>query len=149
LLAAWFRMAYAAVFVGALANLAQVSQLLSGEGYTSMFAADQMNAQVMRSVDAFKSGWDLGLGVFGVHLMLVGYVAWRSNYVPKWLGAVVLVAGLGYFVDSLGKVVSASYDLGITMFTFVGELLLLFWLLWKGLKGFGAELEAAAQTASG
>ena len=142
LLAAWFRMAYAAVFVGALANLAQVPQLLLGEGYTSTFSADQMSAQVMRSVDAFTSGWDLGLGVFGVHLVLVGYVALRSSYVPKWLGAVVLLAGLGYLVDSLGKVVSASYALEITMFTFVGELLLLFWLLWKGLKGFSAELEA-------
>lgn len=149
LLAAWFRVAYAAVFASALANLARVPQLLDGQGYSSAFSAEQMSAQVMGSVDAFTSGWGLGLGVFGVHLLLVGYVASRATYVPKWLGAVLLLAGLGYLVDSLGKVLSAGYGLEITMFTFVGELLLLFWLLWKGFKGFSTELEAAAQTASG
>lgn len=46
---------------------------------------------------------------------------------------------MGYLVDTFGKLLLPGYDLTIAQFTFVGEVLLLIWLLWKGIRGFERE----------
>lgn len=140
LLAAWFRIVYAAIFAIALTNLFNVLQLLTGADYLKVFEADQLYAQGMLSLSAFQSGWAIGLVIFGLHLLVVGYLAFKSGYIPPWLGVLLVIAGAGYIVDSIGKFLVPNYNLTIAAFTFVGEVLLIFWLLWKGLKGFGQEL---------
>ncbi len=140
LLAAWFRVVYAAIFAIALTNLFTVLQLLTGTGYLKVFEVNQLYAQGMLSLNAFRSGWDIGLAIFGLHLIVVGYLAFKSAYIPKWLGVLLVIAGIGYMVDSFGKFLVPNYNLTIAAFTFVGEVLLIFWLLWKGIKGFGKEL---------
>jgi hypothetical protein len=37
-------------------------------------------------------------------------------------------------IDSFGKLLSPNYDANIALFTFIGEVLLIFWLLLKGSK---------------
>jgi hypothetical protein len=80
----------------------------------------------------FKDGWDAALLVFGLHLVVVGYLVLRSSFAPRSLGVLVAVAGLGYTIDGVGRVLLSGYDANLTRFTFVGELLLMVWLLWKG-----------------
>jgi hypothetical protein len=136
LLAAWLRLTYAAVFVSALNNLLIVLQLLNGSDYLNAFETNQLRAQAMLSLSAFTHGWDMGLAVFGLHLLVLGYVVFKSGNLPRFLGILVVIAGLGYLVDSLGKLLSPSYNLTISLFTFIGEVLLILWLLWRGVKGF-------------
>jgi len=140
LLAAWFRVVYAAIFAIALNNLFSVLQLLTGVDFL-VLAANQLDAQVMLFLSAFRYGWDIGLVFFGLHLIVLGYLVFRSGYIPRWLGVLLIVAGLGYSTDSFGKFLLPNYNVTIAMFTFVGEVLLIFWLLWKGVKGFDKELE--------
>jgi hypothetical protein len=52
----------------------------------------------------------------------------------------VIVAGLGYTADGVGIILSPNYTFSLAMFAFIGEVLLIFWLLWKGIKGFDKEL---------
>lgn len=139
MLAAWFRLAYAPIFALALTNLFSASQLLSGAAYLKAFDADQLNAQAMLSVSAFKNGWDIGLVVFGLHLLVLGYLASKSGFIPKWLGILLVVASIGYVADSFGRFLSPDYNISLAQFTFVGEALLIFWLLWRGIKGFDKE----------
>jgi len=141
LLAAWFRVVYAAILAFALSNLLIVLQLLSGSDYLKAFETNQLYAQVMLFLNGFTDGWDLGLLIFGLHLMVLGYLAFKSGYIPKILGILVIVAGLGYTIDSGGKFLSPNYTLSLSTFTFIGEVLLIFWLLWRGIKGFAKELE--------
>ncbi|HJQ14605.1 MAG TPA: DUF4386 domain-containing protein [Anaerolineales bacterium] len=140
LLAAWFRVVYAAIFAVALGNLFTVVQILSEDAYLKAFETNQVYAQVMLSLDAFKNAWDLGLVLFGIHLLVLGYLAFQSGYVPRFLGILVVIAGLGYLTDGFGKFLSPNYSVTISMFTFIGEALLTFWLLWRGYKGFDKEL---------
>ena len=44
-------------------------------------------------------------------------------------------------VDSFGKFLVPNYNLTIAGFTFIGEVILIFWLLWKGFKGFDKKLD--------
>ena len=139
LLAAWFRLAYAPIFALALNHLFNASQLLSRAAYLKAFETDQLYAQAMLSVSAFKNSWDIGLVIFGLHLLVLGYLAFKSGYIPKWLGLLLVVASVGYIVDSFGRFLSPVYNISLAQFTFVGEALLIFWLLWRGIKGFDKE----------
>jgi hypothetical protein len=90
--------------------------------------------------------WDMGLILFGFHLLVLGYLVFKSGYVPKWLGVFLVLAGVRYTVDGFGKTLSPDYNLNIAQFTFVGEVLLIFWLLWRGFKGFEKELSVTGAT---
>jgi hypothetical protein len=136
LLAAWFRLLYAAVFTLALSPLLGILHLLSGGRSLQGLENTQVQAQVMLSVGAFRSGWDLGLVLFGFHLLLLGYVVFKSEFIPKWLGVLLGIASLGYLADSFGKFLVPNYNITIAAFTFIGEVVLIFWLLWQGSRGF-------------
>jgi hypothetical protein len=124
-LAAWLRVIYAGIFIFAINKLYVAMQILTADG-----------VQAMSYLKAFQSIFDKGLILFGFHLLVLGYLAIQSGYVPKWLGGFLVLAGLGYIVDGFGKMFSPAYNLSISQFTFIGEVLLIFWLLWRGIKGF-------------
>jgi 1,4-dihydroxy-2-naphthoate octaprenyltransferase len=83
-------------------------------------------------VSAFNNIWNSGLMLFGLHLLLLGYLAYKSGYVPKWLGILIAVAGFGYSFDSVASVLSLGLTTKIASVTFVGEVALILWLLIKG-----------------
>ena len=128
-LAAWFRLAYSAVFMVAISQLAGIPGLLS-DG-SSGFTPEQMEAQALLKVDAFNDIWFAGLILFAAHLVVIGYLAFRSGYVPALLGVLVVISGLGYAFDSVGRMLSES-PLEVSMVTFIGEFLLGVWLLIRG-----------------
>ena len=136
LLTAWLRVVYATILVFALSHLLNVLQFVNGSAYLEAFATEQLSAQVMIALNAFRDSWDLGLLILGLHLLLLGYVAVKSSYIPRILGILVIVSGLGYTIDGVGKVLSPTYALSFAAFTFFGEVLLGLWLLWRGIKGF-------------
>lgn len=125
-LAAWLRVIYSGIFIFAISKLYVALQVVTADG-----------TQAMTYLKAFQSIWDKGLILFGFHLLILGYLSFKSGYVPKWLAFFLLLAALGYIVDGFGKTLSPTYNLSISQFTFIGEVLLIFWLLWRGIKGFG------------
>jgi hypothetical protein len=119
-MAAWFRAAYAAVYLVAISQLVVALGLLGNPD------------QALRAVDAYDTVWHVGLNLFGVHLLLIGLLAYRSDFMPKIFGILLVIAGLGYLADGFGAVLVPGYALDISRFTFVGEAALMFWLLIKG-----------------
>lgn len=132
LLVAWLRVAYAAVFAYALVNLLDVAKLLHGT--TSAASSAQIQAQVASSIASFDNGWDLALAIFGVHLVGLGALLFRSVAFPKILGPLVALAGVGYLADSFGTILVPGYALTISVFTFIGEALLIIWLIKIAIK---------------
>jgi hypothetical protein len=130
-LAAWFRLVYSAIFAIAIAQLVGIPQLLENP----LLNLEQNQALVLFSTQHFKNIWDLGLLLFGVHLLLLGILAWRSGFVPRWLGVLLLAAGVGYGFDSVAAVL--GYGLRISSFTFLGEFLLIFCLFWLAARKGG------------
>lgn len=127
LLVAWLRVVYAVVFAYALINLLDVAQLLIGASAATL-QSDQLHAQVATSVTAFRNGWDPALAILGLHLVGLGNLLYRSADFPRFLGALVILAGTGYLADSFGRIFVPGYTLTISTFTFVGEALLIVWL---------------------
>jgi hypothetical protein len=139
LLTAWFRLLYVAMLGASLAGLLGVLGLLGGADYLTAFETDQLQAQVMLFVNVFHYGESIAYVFFGLHLLILGYLVFKSGfsgYIPKILGVLLAIAGLGYLIDNYGNLLIPTYDATISLFTFIGELLFMLWLLWKGIKGF-------------
>ena len=130
MIAAWFRVAYAAAFLVAVAHLVGALRLLHAPA--GPFTTAQHQVRALSDLDAFTDVVAAGLVLFGAHLLLVGYLAYRSGFVPRLLAALVGVAGAGYVFDSLADVLSNGSAPAVATVTFVGELLLGVWLLVRG-----------------
>jgi hypothetical protein len=127
------RVIYAAIFAVALLNLWNVVQLLGSSGAAAPSAP--VASQVTSSIDAFNNVWDIGLAIFGLHLVGLGGLLIRAPSFGRVIGALVAIAGVGYVIDSVGRLFVADYSLTLSMFTFVGEALLIVWLFRLALRG--------------
>lgn len=85
--------------------------------------------------------WSLSLIVFAWHLLLVGYLVLNSGFMPKWLGLIVMFAGLCYLLnDSVNLLFTqyAAYKPRVEQVfaapMAIGELALGVWLLVRGGK---------------
>jgi hypothetical protein len=92
----------------------------------------------LASLDTFGTGFLLALVFFGVHLLVLGSLLYRSRYVPRVLGVLIVAAGAGYILDSLATFFVPGHG-GLTSAVLVapalvGELGLTAWLLVKGVK---------------
>ena len=130
-LSAWFRLAYSGVFLVAISQLAGIPRLL-GTPDDGGFSAEQLQSQALLKVDTFHDIWFAALILFAVHLALAGYLAFRSGFVPRVIGVLLVVAGAGYAFDSVVSVLTESAPFVASNVTFLGEFLLGVWLLFRG-----------------
>jgi len=134
LFTAWLRLVYAAMLLMTLVFLIKILALLNNAVYLDHFPGGQLNGHVMINLETFNKGWEFSLIIFGFHLLLLGYLIFKAGYMRKILGILLIVAALGYLTDGFGKLLSGNYDLTISLYTFIGEVVLIFWLLIKGRK---------------
>jgi hypothetical protein len=132
ILTAWFRLVYTVVALAALLNLVTVFRMLHTAEYSALMGSDQLAVQVKILLAAFRSGWHFGLIFFGLHLGLLGYLVFMSTYIPRTLGILLIIAGLGYLVTSLRPYLFPNLNLDAAQYTFYGELIFMLWLLVKG-----------------
>lgn len=134
LLAAWSRLVYAVIFGIALIHIYSVIQLLGNADYLSAFETSQIQAQVMFMLNTFRDTWDVGYIFFGIHLSFLGVVAYRSGFIPKVIGIILLIAGISYLVDYLSRILFPNLGIGVSFIFGYGELIFLVWLLIRGGK---------------
>lgn len=147
MLAAIMRLVYSAVFMVAIGQLLSVIRLLSDEGSRAVLGAELVEVQTMQGLTAFYDIWYVAQFLFGLHLLLIGYLAYRSGYIPRVLGVLLAIAGLGYAADSLGAVLSEDSWSDISAFTFLGEFLLALWLAFRANRIADSSKVAAAPQA--
>jgi hypothetical protein len=136
LAAAFSRLAEAVVQAVNLLTGLPALLLLGGAGYLTAFEPAQLQALVLLflEVNAFLIlVWGL---LFGFHLLLLGYLVYKSGFWPRILGILLLLASLGYLAQSYGHILAPQYDDPLSTVVVVlsvpGELAFTVWLLWKG-----------------
>jgi hypothetical protein len=132
MLAAAFRLVYTAVLIVAVGQLWRALDVLSGDRYLQALPADQINAHALLELSAFQHVYDAGLLLFGVHLALLGYLSLKSGFIPRVIGALLVVSGAGYAFDTVGVVLALDLPFRVALYTFLGEFLLALWLLVAG-----------------
>ena len=146
LLAAFFRLGQAAILGINLLNLFFVLQLLSGADYLTAFSADQLHAMALFFFNGHGIGYSLAMVPFAFSLLVLGYLVFKSGYIPKILGVLLIVASAGYLIDSFAGFLLSNYAAYETIFVlvvflpaFIGELSMCLWLLIKGVRVQSAE----------
>ncbi|MFN2136775.1 MAG: DUF4386 domain-containing protein [Candidatus Promineifilaceae bacterium] len=131
-LAAWFRLIYTAVFAAAILNASQALRLIQSASLLEGPAAARLQEQALLALTAFDDGWSFALVLFGLHLALLGYLAFQAEGMPWWLGALLLIAGFGYIFDPVVALLFPNSAVAVSQFTFIGEMVLAIWLVVKG-----------------
>lgn len=118
---AWLRVAYAATFALAIDSI-----------FGAVGAASSDPATAARLVEHFNNGWMIGQIFFGVHLGIVGVLALRSRFIHWLFGTLLVVAGAGYLFDGITSLAVPGFGVQLAVFTFIGEVLFMLWLLIRG-----------------
>jgi hypothetical protein len=109
--------------------------LLSGKDYLAAFDIEQLHAQAMLFLDLRSYGILIAQIFWGLWLLPLGYLIYRSGFLPRVLGVLLMIGCFGYVSDSFMLILFPSSNATISQFTFIGELLFPLWLLFKGVNG--------------
>lgn len=140
LIAAWFRLIYAAMLAMAIFNLVYVHILIHQPVPSAVDLTIQLSRDVMFYLDAFNTTFSFSLIVFGIHILLVGILTLKSGYVPKIFGIILITAFAGYTIINMSNLLFPEYQDAmrvvewIFLLPMLGEVALGIWLLIKGVK---------------
>jgi hypothetical protein len=107
---------------------------LSPSEFTANVDATQIQANVMFFLHLHERGMQICHIFWGLWLFPFGYLVFKSKFLPRVLGILLVIAGIGYLVDLTGYLLFPGSNFTITPYTFIGELLLPLWLLIKGVR---------------
>jgi hypothetical protein len=120
--------------------IAQIAPLvlLSGGEYLSVFDKGQIDSMV-HGVLTLRGRAIIALGIYmGLWLVPLGALVYRSGFIPRPLGVLLIVAGCAYVVSTLTYFLAADYFRYTSMFMMAaaaaGELGIVGWLLIKGTR---------------
>ncbi len=133
LLAAFFGLVGTALF--AFAELFYFAPLLimRGSDYLKTFAPDQLYTLVLLSMKFYGFAGMIFTAYYGMSWIVRAYLIFRSGYLPKFLGVLMAIGGIGFVVRNFALILAPSYasDL-LLVLMFPGGLVLTGWLLAKG-----------------
>ncbi|WP_162127666.1 DUF4386 domain-containing protein [Flavobacterium phycosphaerae] len=119
--------------------LNQISPLLilSNETYLNTFQPNQLATLSLLSLNIQAQGYGIGLVFFGFYCLIIGFLIFKSNLLPKLLGILYAIAGLCYLINSFTMFLSKGFENPMFVYLaipiFIGELSLCLWLLIKGI----------------
>ena len=121
--------------IGMLNELNQFAALLILDaGNLTAFTAAQSQALASLFLDIYEHGFTIAHIFWGLWLFPMGYLIFRSGFLPRVIGVLLAIAGLGYLVDFTLFFLFPDVTVSVSNFTFVGEVILIFWLLIKGVN---------------
>ena len=152
LLAILFNVVQTAVLVATKMNLFMPLFLLGGAPYLGAFEPAQLQAFSYLSLKMDNYGFGVGLIFFGFECLVLGYLIFRSGFLPRFLGVFMEIVGICYLVNSFALILSPAFagaiSPAILVPCFIGESSLCLWLIVKGVdpKRWNERAASAAQS---
>lgn len=119
--------------------------LLGGAQASSAFTLAQVQALALTSFRLYSQFFTLSLVFFEFYCMLIGYLVFKSTFMPRILGAGMALAGLSWLVFL--SLASLHVVAPFVLVGGIGELILAGWILVAGVNS-ERWLEQAAAAAS-
>jgi hypothetical protein len=112
--------------------------LLSGAGFLSVFEPNQLHALVMTFLTLQEYGTLIVEIFWGLWLLPFGLLVFKSGFIPKILGILLVLACFGYVVHSFTFILLPHYEAIVETYAgapeAIGELSMVLWLLIIGVK---------------
>jgi len=136
LVAAFSRLAMTIIQGINLLNYIAVLQLVSGADYLTVFKPDQLQALVLLFLNVQEYVTHIWGLFFALHLFFLGYLVYKSVYIPRILGIVLVITSACYFIQSFGNILLPKYE---GFFSVIGnisaiEVAFPLWLVIKGVR---------------
>jgi len=113
-------------------------ELLKGANFVPVFDQHHRDALVMVFLNLHMAGLNLVQIFWGLWLFPFGVLVFRSGFLPRILGVLLIIAGFAYVASSLTTLLLPAYENIVFMFAVllggVGEGATMLWLLIKGVK---------------
>lgn len=149
LLAVFFNLVSIALEAAVQLQLLAALFPLGNAGYLAAFAPEQLYAMASLSLKLFEYGFGVSLIFFGCVCLILGYLIFRSGFLPKTVGVLMQIAGLSYLTNSFALLLAPDFANrifpAILVPAFVGEASLCLWLIVKGVNVEKWKLQASAQ----
>ena len=133
------------MFVNSLNEIAALA-LLRGADFLSVFDQPQRQALAMQFLNLHREGFVVAGIFWGLWLFPFGILVFKSGFLPRILGVLLIAACFGYLADSLTLLLLPSYEDVVGRIANIpltlGEPAIILWLLIRGAKD--QPLEAAA-----
>lgn len=125
-------------FVNVIDKL-DILSLLGGTDLSQAFTRDQLNAQVMMHIVDYRNGVLVSQIFWGLWLLPFGYLVFTSGFLPRILGALLILGGFSYLIDFCGTLFFPGYGdttlAGLIMLPpSLGEIGTCLWLLIVGTR---------------
>ena len=133
LVAAFFSLVGCAIQSAICVFLLAPLVLLKSAPCLSVFKAEQLQALAYTSFTLYGQGFDICFVFFGFYCLLIGYLIFRSSFLPRTLGVLMALAGLGW-LTFIAPTLAHALDPYIRMPGVIGEFSLTVWLLVKGVN---------------
>lgn len=112
-------------------------QFLSDVGYRKAFEAGQLQAQAMHSYNLYLHGYEIANVFFALWLLPLGLLVYKSRFIPKILGILLVVGGCGLFLEVFIHFLFPSFT-GVTTIILIpqtiAEFSFLAWILIRGIN---------------
>jgi len=110
--------------------------ILNGADYLQEFTTDQLHTLMMLFLNLNEQGVYIASIFWGLWLLPLGYLIYKSGYFPKILGYLVIIAGFGFLLGSFVQLLLPDSEaiLSVLDFATFGEVLFMIWVLLKGAK---------------
>ena len=118
-------------------NLFAALQFLSGANYLSVFQTGQLQAMAMSSLNLYTSGFAIAQIFFSAWLLPLGYLVYKSRFLPKWLGLLLILDFFGNMSWFLQVFLLPDYKILAypgNAISFIAEIALTAWLLIMAVK---------------
>jgi hypothetical protein len=111
--------------------------LLRGGDFLSALGQPQREAMAMLFLDMHRYGYVIGW-IFGPWLFFFGLLVFKSGFLPRVLGALLIAACFGYLADSLTPLLLPDYAILVGRIASIpltlGEPAIILWFLIRGAK---------------
>lgn len=110
---------------------------LSGAEFLSVFEEPELDALAYLFIRLHSHGIQIIQIFWGLWLFPFGLLVYQSRFIPKTLGVLVIIAGVGYLLGTITFLILPQYQSALsTLITILemGELPIILWLLIVGVK---------------
>jgi uncharacterized Tic20 family protein len=139
LVGALFRLVFALLWLLTTLNLLRALRLLGSTSYLQVFEADRLQALARLSVAANFDDYYVGLPFFGLAATVCAYLWLKSNYIPKGLAVFGVISSASCVICAFAFLIFPHFNKIVNDYWFdspmaIFEMVLSFWLLFKGLR---------------
>jgi Domain of unknown function (DUF4386) len=121
--------------------------LPTGSGSTILagFTPQQLESIALLLLQINNRGAATASALFGFSIFLRGYLMFRSTFMPRWLGVLSMISGVGWLTFMYPPLASRAF-LPVVLFTLANSAVLIVWLLFFGVREDKWHAQSAERT---